>query len=162
MVVTEGGYERPTTAEGLREALSCWTRRNILLALCGPRRTAGELAEALGLRPSHLSNHTRVLSDLGLASVEAAGLKRYWALRPSVRIGWRSAGIAFRLRSTDSCIIAEFISSGSSEMRLLAIGIKAAGRQVPRAPRVVTVRPAPTPGRTPSAPTRGRRASGRG
>ena len=153
---------KATTAEDMHSVLSCWTRRNILVALSGPRRDAGTVAAALGIRANLLSNHTKALARLGLASFESEGLRHFWSLRPAARIQCESEGVLIELTAKDGCRVGHFIPWTSGLIRLLSAGLRAGGYTLPR-PGGSAARPT---GTTPGTPAHARmsdhRANGPG
>lgn len=126
--IIEGGFGRRTTAEHLQAVLCSWTRQAVLVALSGPRRTAGDLATSLDLARNVVSNHTATLEGCGLARMDREGSCHYWSLTPAVRIAWESGGLLIEIASRDGARLSQFLPYVASEMRLLAAAVRAAGR----------------------------------
>ena len=65
-------------------ALSDPSRRTILRTLRGGERTAGELSDVTGLRPTALSHHLTVLKMADLVRVERRGQYQVYSLNTTV------------------------------------------------------------------------------
>ncbi|MBE3560793.1 MAG: winged helix-turn-helix transcriptional regulator [Ktedonobacteraceae bacterium] len=66
------------------KAIADPTRRKILKYLRGGERTAGELADYTGARPSALSHHLMVLKMADLVRVERRGQSQVYSLNTTV------------------------------------------------------------------------------
>ncbi len=73
----------PVTDELLR-ALADPTRARIVRLLAGEQLCVCHLVEETGATGSNVSNHLRVLRDLGVVDAEPAGRFTYYRLRPEV------------------------------------------------------------------------------
>ena len=56
------------------------TRRAIVMELAGAERTPGELAEVLPITQSAVSQHLKVLKNVGMVSDRAVGTRRIYRL----------------------------------------------------------------------------------
>ncbi|WP_405183099.1 metalloregulator ArsR/SmtB family transcription factor [Nocardia sp. NBC_01377] len=72
----------PTNGVRALQALADPTRRAIFEALPQSPRSVGELAAALGVTSSAISQHLRVLRDARLVMVRAEGTRRLYSLDP--------------------------------------------------------------------------------
>jgi DNA-binding transcriptional ArsR family regulator len=86
------------------DALGDPTRRAIFEALTRKAQAVGELAEALPVSRTAVSQHLKVLVEAGLLSVRRAGSRRIYTadpagiarLRADVERYWRDALVAFK------------------------------------------------------------------
>lgn len=63
-------------------ALADPTRRSVFERLAGGHRSVGELAAELPVSRPAVSQHLRVLKDVGLVSEQQVGTRRYYRARP--------------------------------------------------------------------------------
>jgi len=89
----------PVTDELLR-ALTDPTRARIVELLAGEQLCVCHLAAETGATSSNLSNHLRLLKDLGAVEAEPAGRYTYYRLRPEVleAVSAHYAALASRAR----------------------------------------------------------------
>jgi DNA-binding transcriptional ArsR family regulator len=73
---------RPIQDNDVFHAIAHPARREILVALKGGERVAGQLAEPFGMTFAAVSQHLRVLEDAGLVSVRREGRNRHYKLHP--------------------------------------------------------------------------------
>lgn len=112
----------PTTAQDLQDALSCWSRIEILLALAGPVQDVTALAKSLGVSKSLLSNHLKILRRVKLVRYERSGLQHMYALTPLVRASVDSS-IVLSVTADDGSALSWNVPLDSSVARLLARGL---------------------------------------
>ena len=91
-------YERDDAWAALADA----TRRAIVLQLDEGERTVGELTEALPVSQPAVSQHLKVLRDLGLVSARAEGTRRRYRLDEHGLVALRDQLDTFWRRTLDS------------------------------------------------------------
>lgn len=69
-------------SEGVFRAVSDGTRRAILDGLASGPRTAGDIASDFDISRPGVSKHLRLLSEVGLVTVEKSGRERRYRLNP--------------------------------------------------------------------------------
>jgi DNA-binding transcriptional ArsR family regulator len=72
----------PEGLDELLRAMASSHRRCILIETWGCERSAGELAERLGLAPASVSEHLKVLRKTGLVTMRAEGTHRLYHAHP--------------------------------------------------------------------------------
>jgi len=82
MTGTHGGLEEPPELTVLFGALAEPHRRQVLRLVAAREHTVGELVTELGARQSAVSQHLKVLRDVGLVEVRAEGNRRIYRSRP--------------------------------------------------------------------------------
>ena len=73
---------RPFTTPDVYRAIADANRRAVLSMLASRERTVRELEGELALSQSALSQHLKVLRDVGLVNIRVAGREHYYALEP--------------------------------------------------------------------------------
>lgn len=72
----------PEGLDELLRAVASGHRRSILIQTWNRERSAGELAERLGLAPASVSEHLKVLRKTGLVTMRADGTQRLYHAHP--------------------------------------------------------------------------------
>jgi DNA-binding transcriptional ArsR family regulator len=86
-------------ADAAWTALADRTRRAIVMQLAERERAVGELAEVLPVSQPAVSQHLKVLADLGLVSQRAEGTKRIYRLNQAGVVALRDQLDAFWKRT---------------------------------------------------------------
>lgn len=87
------------------EAMADPTRRSIVAFLCERPAAVGAIADALPVSRPAVSQHLKVLKDVGLVAVRSVGTRRIYAVQPDALAAvrdwfndfWQQSLIAFRL-----------------------------------------------------------------
>jgi DNA-binding transcriptional ArsR family regulator len=113
--------EVQTTAEHLRGVLACWSRLAILAYIADHSGDVSSMAEGLGLKVNHLSNHLRLLRQSKLVAYEREKLQHIYSLTAAARVWCTQEGLSFRLEADDGSVLSLTIPRESPVKRMYGL-----------------------------------------